>query len=41
MDDGLALDPLGQFERGDGIVECRDLADVRPQPTIPGPPGAA
>src|SRR5262249_22466998 len=36
-DDRLALDPLCPVEGGDGIVEGRDVADVRPQPTIPYP----
>src|SRR5215469_12413558 len=36
-DDRLALDSLGRVERGDGVVEGRDVADVRPQPTIPYP----
>src|SRR5207244_12238923 len=35
-DDRLALDPLGRVEGGDGIVEGSHLADVCPQPTIPG-----
>jgi hypothetical protein len=30
-DDRLPLDPLGWVEGGDGIVEGRDVADVRPQ----------
>src|SRR6516165_10503256 len=36
-DDRLALDSLCRVERGDGVVEGRDVADVRPQPTIPDP----
>src|SRR5262249_49186767 len=36
-DDRLALDWLGRVERGDGVVEGRDMADVRPQPAIPDP----
>jgi hypothetical protein len=32
-DDRLFVDPLGWIEGGDGIVECRDAADVRPQPS--------
>ena len=36
-DDRLSLDPLGRVEGGDGIVEGSHLADVCPQPTIPGP----
>src|SRR6266567_9063913 len=35
-DDRLSLDPLGRVEGGDGIVEGSHLADVCPQPTIPG-----
>ena len=29
-DDRLPADPLGRIESGDGIVEGRDVADVRP-----------
>src|ERR687888_1047471 len=36
-DDRLPADPLGRIEGGDGIVEGRDLADVRPQPSVPHP----
>src|SRR5499427_4773016 len=36
-DDRLSLDPLGPVEGGNGIVEGSNLADVCPQPTIPGP----
>src|SRR5438876_6298500 len=36
-DDRLSLASLGRVEGGDGIVESRDVADVRPQPTIPHP----
>src|SRR5262245_36920858 len=36
-DDRLPADPLGRIESGDGIVEGRDAADVRPQSTIPDP----
>jgi hypothetical protein len=36
-DDRLALGPLGRVEGGDDIAEGRDVADVRPQPTIPDP----
>src|ERR1700742_5159828 len=32
--DPLGLDPLGRIERGDGIVEGRYFADVRPQPSV-------
>ena len=33
------LTPLGRVEGRDGVVEGRDVADVRPQPTIPDPLG--
>ena len=36
-DDRLSLDPLGPVEGGNRIVEGRDVADVRPQPTIAEP----
>src|SRR5215468_473301 len=36
-DDRLSLDPFGRVEGGDGIVEGSNVADVCPQPTIPGP----
>ncbi len=36
-DDRLPADPLGRIEGGDGIVEGRDLADVRPQSSVPHP----
>ena len=36
-DDRLSLASLGLVEGGDGIVESRDVADVRPQSTIPHP----
>src|SRR5215468_1048419 len=36
-DDRLSLDPLGRVEGGNRIVEGSHLADVCPQPTIPGP----
>src|SRR5262252_3565317 len=36
-DDRLPLASLGPVEGGDGVVEGRDVADVRPQPTIPYP----
>src|SRR5207248_9873815 len=35
-DDRLSIDPLGPVERGNGIVEGSHVADVCPQPTIPG-----
>ena len=28
---------LGRVERGDGIIESRDVADVRPQPSVAHP----
>src|SRR6185312_1485085 len=37
-DDRLPADPLGRIEGRDGIVEGRDVADVRPQPSVPHPP---
>jgi hypothetical protein len=37
-DDRLPLDPLSGVEGGDGIVEGRDVADVRPQPSVTHPP---
>src|SRR6201997_3166133 len=36
-DDRLSLASLARVEGGDGIVESRDVADVRPQSTIPHP----
>src|SRR2546429_4789913 len=36
-DDRLSLASLGRVEGGDGVVESRDLADVRPQSPIPHP----
>src|SRR5215831_7018713 len=36
-DDRLALDSLGRVERGDGVVEGRDVANVRPQSSVPDP----
>src|SRR5215470_1245135 len=36
-DDRLPADPLGRIEGGDGVVEGRDVADVRPQPAVPHP----
>src|SRR4051812_33951990 len=35
--DRLPTDPLGRIESGDGIVEDRDGADVRPQSSVPHP----
>src|SRR6476660_5453207 len=37
-DDRLPVDPLGRIEGGDGVVEGRDVADVRPQPSVTHPP---
>src|SRR5216684_6149035 len=37
-DDRLPADPLGRIESRDGIVEGCDVADVRPQPSVPDPP---
>src|SRR3954464_8998030 len=37
-DDRLSLASLGPVEGGDGIVEGRDVADVRPQSSVPHPP---
>src|SRR5262245_45322569 len=36
-DDRLPADPLSRIESGDGIVEGRDVADVRPQSSVPHP----
>src|ERR1700746_3412713 len=36
-DDRLPLASLGPVENGDGIVEGRDVADVRPQASVPHP----
>src|SRR5712691_11784902 len=36
-DDRLPADPLGRIEGRDGIVEGRDVADVRPQSSVPHP----
>src|SRR5262247_99866 len=36
-DDRLSLASLGRVEGGDGIVESRDVADVRPQSSVPHP----
>src|ERR1700747_1730091 len=36
-DDRLSLASLARVEGGDGIVESRAVADVRPQSTIPHP----
>src|SRR5262249_11654325 len=37
-DDRLPIAPLGRVEGGDGFVEGRDVADVRPQSPVPRPP---
>src|SRR5499433_2813728 len=37
-DDRLPLPSLGPVEGGDGVVEGRDVADVRPQPSVTHPP---
>jgi hypothetical protein len=36
-DDRLPADPLGRVEGSDGFVEGRDVADVRPQSSVPHP----
>src|SRR3954466_5138971 len=36
-DDRLPFDPPGRVEGSDGIVERRDVADVRPQPSVTRP----
>src|SRR5215813_10113942 len=36
-DDRLSLNPLGRVEGGNRIVEGSHVAEVCPQPTIPGP----
>src|SRR4029077_15600602 len=36
-DDRLPVDPLGLVEGGDGVIESRDVADVRPQSSVPHP----
>src|SRR5882724_1925071 len=36
-DDRLPRAPLGRVEVGDGIVESRDGADIRPQSSVPHP----
>src|SRR6478672_8268479 len=37
-DDRLSLGPLGPVEGGDGIIEGRDVADVRPHSPVARPP---
>src|SRR6516162_6774337 len=34
-DDRLPVDPLGPVEGGDGFIERRDVADVRPRSSVP------
>src|SRR4051794_5436415 len=36
-DDRLPRAPLGRVEGGDGFVEGQDVADVRPQSSVPNP----
>jgi hypothetical protein len=36
-DDRLPLASLGRVEGGDGFIEGRDVADVRPQSSVPHP----
>src|SRR3954451_5312446 len=36
-DNCLPLASLGPIEGGDGIVESRDVADIRPQSSVPYP----
>src|SRR3954463_4102791 len=36
-DDRLPADPLGRIESGDGILEGRDVTDVRPQSSVTHP----
>src|SRR6478609_10188139 len=37
-DDRLPADPLSRVEGGDGVVEGRHVADVRPQSSVAHPP---
>src|SRR4051812_49932617 len=37
-DDRLSLDPLGRVQSGDGVIESRDVADVRPHSSVTCPP---
>src|ERR1041384_7968374 len=37
-DDRLSLDPLGPVEGGNGVIEGRDVADVRPHSSVTCPP---
>jgi len=34
----LRLDPLGRVEGGDGVIQGRDVADVRPYSSVTCPP---
>jgi hypothetical protein len=36
-DDRLSRGPVGRVECGDGLVEGRDVGDVRPQPSVSHP----
>src|SRR3954451_5826552 len=36
-DDRLPLVSLGRVEGGDGIIQSRDVADIRPQSSVPHP----
>src|SRR5207253_6692165 len=37
-DDRLSLDPLGPVEGSNGVIEGRDVADVRPHSSVTCPP---
>jgi hypothetical protein len=37
LDDRLPRASLGRVEGGDGIIECRDVANVGPQSSVPHP----
>src|SRR5438045_7511282 len=37
-DDRLPVDPFGRVEGGDGVIEGRDVADVRPHSSVTCPP---
>ena len=37
LDDRLSRASLGRVEGGDGIIECRDFANVGPQSSVPHP----
>jgi hypothetical protein len=34
-DDRLSRAPLSRIERRNGVVQARDLADIRPQSSVP------